>query len=592
MDLNLGGFQLSGDAARDPGKRETSRPRKDLGDKANEKAQILMSRFYQMYGLRGVWEQHWEEIAEQMIPGHIHSFNALSIRTPGQKRMQYVYDSTAILAVGRWAAIMDSILTPYGKRWHTIEPEDASLLKDRDVRMWCDLATETLFHERYAYTANFQGQIQMAYKSIGAFGTGSLFIDELSRSKINPFPGLRYKNVHIGELYCAENHQGVVDCVYRYFQLTARQAVQKWPDTISEGVRLAAEKFPETMFYFIHCVCPREDHEWDPKRMDGKGMPYGSYYIDVANRAMLSEGGYRSFPMPVGRHEQFTGEVYGRGPGMDLLPAVKMLNSMAMTHIKAGHRVLDPVLLVHDDGVAQGFSLKPGALNAGAVSQDGRPLVHALPTGNLPIGDALMERQEKLINSGFSVDLFSVLTESPEMTATEVLDRIHQRGILLNPAFARQQAEFQGPMVHRELDILLSAGLLPPPPRRMIQAGGGYRVKYTAPVNREMMAEEAAALERTLQEVGQMAQALQKPEAVDTFDLDTAIPEIARIRGTPERWIASAEQVAAARQARAQAAQAAQASQAAPGAAALIKAGAVASQGASPANLPRGPKAA
>jgi hypothetical protein len=49
---------------------------------------------------------------------------------------------------------------------------------------------------------------------------------------------------------------------------------------------------------------------------------------------------------------------------------------------------------------------------------DGRPLVHALPTGDPRIGQEIMEDERKAINSGFLIDLFQILVETPQMTAT------------------------------------------------------------------------------------------------------------------------------------------------------------------------------
>lgn len=579
--LSMGLYQVPSGAA----KEAEPYPKKSKEDRRSaELAHSIASKFRQLYGLRGVWEQHWEEIAQQMIPGHIHSFNALSIRTPGQKRMQYVFDSTAILGINRFAAIMSSILTPPGKRWHSIEPEDPSLLRDREVREWCEEATNVLFRLRYDYRANFQSQFQMGYKSLGAFGSGCMFIDPRTE-RFGADGGFRYRNCHLGEVYFREDHQGIVDCIYRYFQMTALQAARRWPEYCPESIKLAAEKFPDTMFYFLHAVEPREDY--DPRRKDGKGMPFQSCYIAMDQEVMLDEGGYEEFPYAVSRWEQFSGEVYGRGEGMNVLPATRMLNEEAKIHVKAGHRALDPPLFVHDDGVMQGLSLRNGAVNSGAVSASGQMLVHALPAGNLVAGDKLMERQEKVINASFMVDLFTVLTESPEMTATEVLDRIHQRGILLNPAFMRQQSDVQGPMIHRELGLAMRMGKLRPYPRRMLQAGGSYQAIYSAPVNRELMAEEAAAFERALQECGNIAQLMGQPQLpAQLFNLEVALPEIARIRGTPLRWINTEEQVAAAKAAAAEAMKQQQMVQAAPGAAAMIKAGAVAQRGAGAGNMP------
>ena len=51
--------------------------------------------------------------------------------------------------------------------------------KDINIKRWFDEVTEILFSARYAPEANYANQQYEQYISIGAFGTGCLFIDEL-----------------------------------------------------------------------------------------------------------------------------------------------------------------------------------------------------------------------------------------------------------------------------------------------------------------------------------------------------------------------------------------------------------------------------
>src|SRR3546814_19804187 len=126
-------------------------------------------------------------------------------------------------------------------------------MKDRQVRLWFEEATRLLFKYRYAPKANFSSQNQQNYKSLGAFGTGAVFIDELAAER-----GLRYKNLHLGGIFFAENHQGMVDTAYRKFKMTARQAAQKWgegklPDPLKAALTVNKN---EQKFDFLHCVTP------------------------------------------------------------------------------------------------------------------------------------------------------------------------------------------------------------------------------------------------------------------------------------------------------------------------------------------------
>lgn len=543
-------------------------------DRNDEKAGQLIRDWQYLFGLRGNWNTHWTEIAQRIWPQHAFLFQQFAqLTTKGDKRNQELYDSTGLIALQRFGAILDSLLTPRNQFWHQIVPDDRSLLKDKATVMWFEKVNDILFQQRYNAHANFASQNQLQYKSLGAYGTGAMLIDDLAGQK-----GLRYRHVFLGECYLQENHQGVVDRVCRYFILTARQAVQKFgmancPDTITKIV----ETFPEREFFFIHWVMPREDR--DPFRKDFKGMEYASYYISIEGRKIVAEGGYRSFPYAIGRYEQAPNEAYGRSPAMDVLPAIKTLNEQKKTMLMQGHRVVDPVILAHDDGVAAAFSMEPGAVNPGGVSKDGRLLVQTLPIGNVQAGEQLMKVEQDLIKDTFLVSIFQILTENPEMTATEVMERTREKGILLAPTIGRQQSEYLGPLIDRELDILSRQGMLPPQPKMLKSAKGQYKIVYDSPISRAQKAERVSGAMRTMQFFTEYAQATQDPSILHLINIDVAGPEVAEANGMPASWMNSIDKVNALRKAQAEKQQQETAIQAAPAAAGMMKARAAAKSG-------------
>jgi len=344
--------------------------------------------------------------------------------------------------------------------------------------------------------------------------------------------------------------------VWRRYRMTLRQIVQRWgEDALPQNLKGIYGRTPEEEAFVLHCIKPREDYE--AGRIDYKGMPFASYYLLEEGKSVLEEGGYRTFPVATSRYITAPGEIYGRSPAMMVLPAIKVLNEEKKTVLKQGHRVVDPVLLAHDDGVLNGFSLKPGALNSGAVNSDGRPLVHPLPTGNIAIGKELMDDERAAINDAFLVSLFQILVEQPQMTATEVLERAREKGALLSPTMGRFQSESLGPMILREYDVLKAQGLIPTPPPELLEARATWKVEFDAPLNRAMRAEEGAGFQRSVQFGIEIANATQDPSALDAFDFDTAQRELADINGVPFRWLADPAAIAAKRQQR-QSAQATQ----------------------------------
>ena len=533
-----------------------------------------LREFAQLQTWRAVFAGHWNEVAQLILPTSMNTFYYNAANWPGQKKTQFQIDASGALALSRFGAICDSLLTPRNMIWHGLRASDDYVMKDRATRLWFEQATKILFAMRYSPEANFTTQNTISYTNLGAFGNQGMFVDQLDET-LYPFKrGLRYKSIPMGELFIHENHQGMVDGFIRWFKLSARQAWQKWGalGTFPETLMPALKMNSELLYDFIHRVTARTDY--DPDRLDDRGKPFASYYISMTGKCLLSEGGYRTFPAAISRYEQAPGECYGRSPAMMVLPALKTLNAQKSTFLKAGHRAADPVLLLADDGIA-GMSLRPGATNIGGVTSDGKPLVHVLPTGNIQISKEMMAEEKALINDAFLVSLFQILTQTPQMTATEVIERTNEKGILLGPTVGNQQSTYVGPMVMRELDVAMSLGKLPPMPPRLREARGAYEIVYSSPLSRAQRAQEAAGFMRTVETAKEITNITQDASYLDTFDFDIALPAIAEIQSVPESWMASQEKIDKKRQARAEAQKRQEQIQAAPAQAAMMKAQAV-----------------
>jgi hypothetical protein len=467
-----------------------------------------------------------------------------SWRTPGEKRSEKIFDSTAQRALPRFSAAMDSMLTPATQMWHGLRTGIPELDDNVAVQRWCDSIRDILFRQRYAPTANFASQAFECYMSLGAFGTSALFIDEI------PGVTLRYRAIALSELVIDLDHTGRVDTVYRCFQLTARQAMQipGWADKLPRGIKSSAEARANDMFEFVHCVKPNGDYV--AGRAGPQGMRYQSRYVSREGQVLLDDSGYRSMPYAVGRYVTGPREIYGRSPAMEALADIKSLQEMEKTMLRMAHRMVDPPLILAEEGALNAFSVRPNALNYGYLREDGTPLVQPLQTGgNLPIGIEMSDQKRKAVNDSFLVTLFQILVESPRvMTATEVLQRAQEKGALLGPTMGRQQSEFLGPIIDRELDLLSAGGDLPvPPPQLMdyIMGGGEILPKYTGPLARLMKAEEAAGILRTIEAILPVAQASGDMTVLRRINADQAVKVIAEANNVPAKALRTDEELEA-----------------------------------------------
>jgi hypothetical protein len=508
---------------------------------AESRAAEVLEGYDRLKGARGTWEQHWQEVAERVWPTMA---EMTGWRTPGEKRSEKIFDSTAQRALPRFSAAMDSMLTPATQMWHGLRTGIPELDDNVAVQRWCDALRDILFRQRYAPTANFASQAFECYMSLGAFGTSALFIDEI------PGVTLRYRAIALSELVIDLDHTGRVDTVYRCFQLTARQAMQipGWADKLPRGIKSSAEARANDMFEFVHCVKPNGDYV--AGRAGPQGMRYQSRYVSREGQVLLDDSGYRSMPYAVGRYVTGPREIYGRSPAMEALADIKSLQEMEKTMLRMAHRMVDPPLILAEEGALNAFSVRPNALNYGYLREDGTPLVQPLQTGgNLPIGIEMSDQKRKAVNDSFLVTLFQILVENPRvMTATEVLQRAQEKGALLGPTMGRQQSEFLGPIIDRELDLLSAGGDLPvPPPQLMdyIMGGGEILPKYTGPLARLMKAEEAAGILRTIEAILPVAQASGDMTVLRRINADQAVKVIAEANNVPAKALRTDEELEA-----------------------------------------------
>lgn len=554
-----------------------------ISDREREQVSTITRLFSGLTTYRNISAGQWEEAAALIDPDSRNTFYYGSYKFPGQKNAQYQVDSSGALALQQFCAIADSLITPKNRLWHGLE-SDEYVMQDRASRQWFDDARKILFQYRYRSDGNFHGQNYRIWKSLGAYGNGVMFVDNLDARWHHNRPGLRYKGVPLGECFFADNHQGIVTILVRWFRLTARQAAEKFgEDWMPATLRPALMQDLQTPYQFLHCVKPRPLDEYDPERLDYLGMPFSSHYVSIDGQCMVApEGGYRTFPYAISRYDQMPGEVYGRGPAQLVLPSLKTLNAEKAIFLKTGHRASDPILIGPDDGLVD-FDMRAGAYNAGGVNSDGRPLVHTVQTGDIAITEKMMLEERGLIENMFLTPLFKTLMQNPNMTATQVVELINERAMLVAPTLGRQHSEYAGSLVPREMSLLArmkvnGRPVLPPPPPRLREAMGHYEVTDTSPLALQAKASQSAGALRTLDVAHQIAINSGDPSVYDYFNIPRLIARVGESNEMPTDLTATPQEVAAKQKNRSAAAERQQQIQALPAQAAMVKAQAVAAK--------------
>lgn len=504
-------------------------------------AQELLVRAEALKSDRGTFESQWQEIADNLLGRR--QFTAKV--TPGTKRMSRIFDSTAFRSVEMLAAALYSLLTNIDARWFALSLEDVERGQHPDAAAWLEASAKVMRISFSRQGANFAPQAHEMYFDLVGFGTGGQFIQD------NAGEGAMFSTRPLAETYVSENVNGLIDTVFRRFEMTARQAVELFPENPPRVALKAIEAGRnEQLAEYTHAVLPNPDLV--PGNLDVSGMPFTSLYIDMSEKDFITDPrGFWEMPYQTPRWEKDSGEVYGRGPGMVALSDAMMLNEMSRTTLKGAQKAVDPPGYAPNDGILSNLRFQPGGITI--VDQNffertrGLPIVHQPQTANIGLGVEMENRRANSIEQAFFSELLQ-LFKDPRMTATQVIELSRNTTRLLAPTMGRLRIEYLEPMLDRVFGIDLRSGKFPPVPE--VLAGQNVKVDYVSPVSLSAKAEEA----RTISEV--IGQAIEvsavDPSVLDNFDLDAAFREISEAKSLPSSILRDPRAVQAIREQRAQ----------------------------------------
>lgn len=491
---------------------------------------------------RAPWESTWRDIDDR-YPDGAGGFNAM---TAGGIRGERNFDITHIEALGRFAAAGVAITTP--EEQHYIRPRfSAELMKNRNVKLWCDMAGERIYQMRHATYTMFGVAANEDWDQLGRYGTSVLWVDARADT------GLFYRTLHLSECYIDVDFAGLVDTLHRKFEKTAAQLAQQFGyDNLTPKMRKAIDDGKEhtTKFELLHIVAPNTEH--DAERLDWRRMPIASRYLALDEKIYLKRAGFHSAPMAASRHTTSPMEIYGRSPAIKTLPTVGGVNAMRHTVLRAGHKMVDPAMVFNNDDGISSIATKPGGMTAGLVDEQGRLLIHRLPGGEqgIPYAMEMIEQERQVIKTAFLEEFYKILTDpNSRMTTVEVLEVMAKQGVLVRPFASRYRTEKQGPTCSRELDLALRAGQIDPFPPEVVEAGEWPLIDYENPLAAMARAESTAKTMRFIEALAPMAQ-VDEGAIYDYLDTDELVPGIAEEIGVKARYVRDPKAVADIRKAR------------------------------------------
>ena len=511
---------------------EVSTAPKELGEK-------IVKTYERFKGARVNWETNWEDLSEYFLPN---KDDVYGYKMNGERKHNKLYDSTSVQALEMLASSLHGMLTNPSSVWFGLSTGDFNLDKDQEVQQYLQDCTRIMIDTFNG--SNFQEEIHETYLDLAGIGTTTLSIEEDDETDV------RFHSEVIYSSYVAENYKGVVDTLYKCWKQTLRNIKDEYGDECFKDNYELAQKLrdcPEEKEEIVFGIYPSEEKkgQWD------------AVWVLKKTKYVLKEKRYLSWPYAVPRWTKLNSEVYGRAPAMKCLSDVKMVNAVMKTAIRGMQKVVDPPVMVPDNGFLLPVKTSPGSTNFYRTGMKDR--IELFPSSGARPDIALdfVENIRGRIKEAFFIDQLQLINQR-DMTATEVMQRTDERLRFLGPILGRLNNELLKPIIDRTFDILTRRGKMPRPPE-VLADNPDLQIVYTSQIAKAQRTAEANTLMKVLQASAPVIEA--QPEVMDNIDGDNVLRYNANIFGLPAEMLRAEKEVQGTRQQRAEAQQQAMAAQ-------------------------------
>lgn len=437
-----------------------------------EKAQAVRLNFEDLY----------DEIYEYCLPQR-QGFKNYSV---GERRDDKIFDETAVVGIQEFASRLQSGLTPNFARWADfVTGQEVPEEEKDDVNNALDGVTDYVFE--ILQTSNFAQEIHECFIDL-ALGTAVICVME--GDAVNP---IRFQSIPLPHVVLDTGPDGKVDHVYRERMMKNEDIPVAYPNGIlTPQMAERISRNPESKTKILEVSCRLYDDPNEEK--------YGYYVIDINEKVMIMSEVYTgvgSNPFIAFRWSKASGEVYGRGPALNALSAIKTCNLTIEMILENAQMAISGIYQIDDDGIinVDTINLVPGTVIPKAPNSQGLQPIRA--AGSFDVANLILNDMRNNIKRALYNDMLGDPNKTPA-SATEVAERMADLSRKIGSAFGRLQSEMVQPLLQRVVYILQKQGRIEMPTVN----GREVKIRSVSPLAQAQSNQDIVSLNRFLQTVG------------------------------------------------------------------------------------------
>ena len=451
----------------------------------------LQKREASAFSRNGMWHDVLDDCYEYFLPNR----NLFDDNMPGQKKMDRIFDSTALEAIQQGASKLQENIAPIWSRWATFAPSERVIkllesgnfdVSEEDIRDNLESQAETIFD--FINRSNFATQFYEHALDL-LVGTGTLRIDEEDDDDMPLiFSAIPQKGIAF-----EEGPNGNVETHWRRFTVKARNLERKWRGfKPSDAMKEIIAQKPDSD------VTISEGVVYLPKSK----TYYGCVWVKGEQQVSWTQDFGASSPWVTGRYSKVSGEIRGRGPALQALPDVRSLNKAKEFVLQKAAIDLAGMYTATDDGVTNPYNLviSPGIVIPVGSNNSSNPSIQRLDTGsNLQLAQFQINDMQMAIKRALFNDLRD--PSGAVRSATEVAIESRELAKRIGSAFGRLQTEVLIPIIKRVAAILTRRGIIEP-----IQLDGrDIDIKFLSPLAKAQDGEDILSVQQAVAFVLQTA---------------------------------------------------------------------------------------
>ena len=479
-------------------------------------------KYIDRYGKARLFRENWVPLFEECYEYALPQRESFYAETSGRRRDDKIFDETAVVGVQEFASRLQQGIVPNFARWADLISGSEVPPEDRDrVDNELDAVTEYVFD--ILQNSNFSQEVHESFMDL-AVGTGILCVEEgdavhpivfsaipLPHVVLDTGPDDRIDHVFRERKNVRYDHLPLMYPNGKFDQQVMQKLTSEDTTTVLEVVCRDYTKRNEEA-YLHYAICMESKTVLHMKEMRGTGSnPYVCF-----------------------RWSKCAGEVYGRGPLINALSAIKTTNLTIELVLENAQMAISGIYQMEDDGVINPdtIQLVPGSIIPKAMGSQGLQPIRAagsFDVAQLVLGDMRLNIKRALYN-----DMLGNPDKTPA-TATEVAERMADLSRRMGAAFGRLQSELVQPVLQRVIYILRKQGRIEVPTVN----GREVKVRSTSPLAQAQSNQDISSIARFLELIGgafgpEMLQLLIDGEETAVY--------LAKKFGVPERLIRDKEQ--------------------------------------------------